>query len=171
VKRKLLVQISGASENQGYIRSVSLVVVSVIGFFIAANSQASDSLDVHVTKTSTCGCCVAWIKHLEKDGLTVTSDNVAMGKLMQFKTANGIGLPLAACHTAKVGGYTIEGHVPVREIRRLLTERPEATGLAVPGMPIGSPGMDQGSQREAYDVLLVRRDGTTEVYASYPASN
>ena len=87
---------------------------------------------------------------------------------MRFKVDNGIDAKLASCHTAKVGGYTIEGHVPAQEIRRLLRERPDAIGLSVPGMPLGSPGMDSGDDRESFDVLLVRRDGSTEVFASYP---
>lgn len=131
-------------------------------------SFASDITSIYVAKTRGCGCCVAWIDHLEKNGLSVKRENMAMGSLMQFKLQNGISAKLASCHTAKVGGYTIEGHVPVREIRRLLDERPKAIGLAVPGMPLGSPGMDQGSEREGYDVLLVRPDGSTEVYATYP---
>lgn len=131
--------------------------------------NASEKTPVQVAKTSGCGCCVAWIEHLEKNGLTVKSQNMAMGALMQFKMQNGISAEFAACHTAKVGGYTIEGHVPAEEIRRLLSERPKATGLAVPGMPLGSPGMDQGPEREVYDVLLIRADGSSEVYATYPS--
>ncbi|MBO9423075.1 CopG family transcriptional regulator [Labrenzia sp. R4_2] len=77
---------------------------------------------------------------------------------------------MASCHTALVDGYVIEGHVPATDIRRLLSERPDAIGLAVPEMPLGSPGMDQSDMREAYDVFLIRRDGSTEVFASY-ASN
>ena len=75
----------------------------------------------------------------------------------------------ASCHTAEIGGYAIEGHVPAADVRRLLAARPKARGLAVPGMPIGSPGMEQGDERDAYDVMLVRDDGTTSVFASYPA--
>jgi hypothetical protein len=83
-----------------------------------------------------------------------------------------LGLPAryGSCHTARIGGYALEGHVPVREIRRLLAERPDAIGLAVPGMPVGSPGMDgpqYDGRREPYDVLLVHRDGSSRVYASY----
>ncbi|MEK9892310.1 MAG: DUF411 domain-containing protein [Pseudomonadales bacterium] len=132
---------------------------------------ASEEALVYVAKTSGCGCCIAWIEHLERSGLTVKSQNMVMGSLMQFKLQSGISAELASCHTARVGGYTIEGHVPEREIRRLLTEKPEVVGLAVPGMPLGSPGMDQGPDREAYDVLLIRADGLTEVYATYPLAD
>lgn len=96
---------------------------------------------------------------------------MTMGNLTQFKLKNGIGPKTASCHTARIENYTIEGHVPAREIRRLLTERPDAIGLSVPGMPLGSPGMDFGDDREAFDVLLIRHDGSTETFASYPGSN
>lgn len=130
----------------------------------------SEEPSVYVAKTSGCGCCVAWIEHLESNGLPVKSENMVMGSLMQFKLQSGISAELASCHTARVGGYTIEGHVPAPEIQRLLMEQPEAIGLTVPGMPLGSPGMDQGPDREAYDVLLLRADGSTEVYAAYPSA-
>lgn len=113
---------------------------------------------------------MAWIDHLKDKGFSVKSEDLAMGKLIQLKQRNGINPELASCHTAKVHGYTIEGHVPAREIRRLLTERPDAIGLSVPGMPLGSPGMDFGDDREAFDVLLIRHDGSTETFASYPDS-
>ena len=125
---------------------------------------------VEVFTTSGCSCCIAWSEHLRKAGFAVTVKDVAMGELTRIKLAAGIPAQLAACHTAKLGGYAIEGHVPVREIRRLLDERPNAAGLAVPGMPIGSPGMESGGTVEAYAVLLVKKDGSTEVYASYAAS-
>jgi hypothetical protein len=122
---------------------------------------------VEVWKSPTCGCCRDWIRHLEGHGFTVRS----------FDTGNTdmraqLGLPVryGSCHTARVAGYAIEGHVPAREIRRLLKERPAAVGLAVPAMPLGSPGMDgpeYGGRRDPYDVLLVQRDGSAAVYQSY----
>ncbi|MEQ8826682.1 MAG: DUF411 domain-containing protein, partial [Parvibaculum sp.] len=81
---------------------------------------------------------------------------------------NGVPQRMVSCHTAEIEGYIVEGHVPAADIRRLLKERPDALGLAVPDMPLGSPGMDQGRRTEAYDVFLIRNDGTTEIFASYP---
>ena len=128
---------------------------------------ASAHLDV--LSTNGCGCCVAWTKHLEKNGYTTKLEYLPTGELMQQKLKAGLKPGLTSCHTAKIAGYVIEGHVPAREIERLLTERPDAIGLAVPGMPYGSPGMGEpGPDAEPYDVLLVRRDGSTEVFASYP---
>jgi len=157
--------IKAASKRIGY----TLLIVLFCLYW--RPSIASEESSVYVAKTSGCGCCVAWIEHLESNGLPVESENMAMGSLMQFKMKNGIDGELASCHTARVGRYTIEGHVPVSDIRRLLTEQPDAVGLSVPGMPLGSPGMDQGSEREAYDVLLIRSDGSTVVYATYPSAD
>lgn len=147
------------------------LLVVLLSALVWSPSSASEKAAVHVSKTSGCGCCVAWIEHLEDDGMQVSSENMAMGNLMRFKMQNGVSAELASCHTAKVGGYTIEGHVPADEIKRLLSERPKAIGLAVPGMPLGSPGMDQGPEQEKYDILLIRADGSTEVYATYPSPN
>ncbi|MBX3642900.1 MAG: DUF411 domain-containing protein [Rubrivivax sp.] len=129
---------------------------------------AAAPTDVDVWKSPTCGCCKDWIQHLEAHGFRVkvhdSGNTAARARL-------GIPMRLGSCHTAQVAGYALEGHVPVREIRRLLAERPQAIGLAVPGMPVGSPGMDgpaYGARRDAYDVLLLRRDGSTTPYQRYP---
>ncbi|KPP85231.1 MAG: putative metal-binding protein [Rhodobacteraceae bacterium HLUCCO07] len=122
---------------------------------------------IHVLKDPNCGCCSAWIVLLEGDGFLVTTEASAGTLLMRYKSENGIPQDMVSCHTGRVEGYMIEGHVPAADIRRLLEERPDAVGLAVPGMPYGSPGMGPESEREAYDVFLIRRDGGTEVFTSY----
>jgi len=119
---------------------------------------------IEVWKDPTCGCCKEWIALLRKAGFTVTahdSGNVAA------RTRARIAPQYGSCHTALVDGYAIEGHVPVREIQRLLKERPVAIGLAVPGMVVGSPGMEQGSRVDPYTVLLLHRDGGSSSYAKY----
>ncbi|WP_371039119.1 MULTISPECIES: DUF411 domain-containing protein [unclassified Rhodosalinus] len=123
---------------------------------------------VHVAKTSGCGCCVAWMDHMEEHGFRATGQDVFGGALVRMKLDRGVPAGMASCHTATVDGYVIEGHVPAADVRRLLEERPDAVGLAVPDMPLGSPGMDFGSRTEPYDVHLIRRDGTTEVFSSHP---
>ena len=123
-----------------------------------------------VMKDPNCGCCGAWIEIVEAAGFKVTIELSAGTALMRYKSQNGIPEAMASCHTARIGGYTLEGHVPVADIRRLLEEQPDAIGLAVPGMPYGSPGMGPESEREAYDVLLIRKDGTSEVFTHYPAA-
>ena len=122
---------------------------------------------IHVMKDPNCSCCSAWIEILENGGFAVTTEPSLGNLLMRYKLDNGIPQEMVSCHTGRVEGYMIEGHVPVAEIRRMLDERPDALGLAVPGMPYGSPGMGPESEREAYKVFLIRRDGSTEVYASY----
>jgi len=122
---------------------------------------------VEVWKSPTCGCCGDWIRHLEANGFrTRVFDEGNVNK----RAAMGVDLRYGACHTAVVGGYAIEGHVPAREIKRLLRDRPVAIGLAVPGMPIGSPGMDgpeYGGRKDAYEVLLLTKDGRASVYHAY----
>ncbi|MBL8202057.1 MAG: DUF411 domain-containing protein [Chromatiales bacterium] len=117
-----------------------------------------------VWKTPTCGCCGKWVRHMEEAGFRVEVTDV--DDVDPIKKANGLPLNLASCHTALVGGYVVEGHVPASDVRRLLREKPAILGLAAPGMPAGSPGMDvPGSP--PYDVLSVRKDGTASVYATH----
>ncbi|ARE39725.1 CopG protein [Rhodovulum sp. P5] len=107
---------------------------------------------------------------LDADGFRVTKEAAAGVALIRYKLDKGVPHSMVSCHTAMVAGYVVEGHVPPADIWRLLADRPDAVGLAVPGMPYGSPGMGPESRREAYDVFLLRRDGSTEVFASYDAA-
>lgn len=123
---------------------------------------------LQVWKDPNCGCCKDWIAHLEKNGFATTvieqGNSAARARL-------GMPQKFGSCHTALVQGYVIEGHVPVADIQRLLKEKPKALGLSVPGMPIGSPGMDgpaYGGRRDAYQVLLIQRDGSNTVFNTYP---
>lgn len=125
---------------------------------------------MHVLKDPACGCCSAWIDILRAAGFEITVEPSDGAALARYKAEHGIPPGLVSCHTGRIAGYTIEGHVPATEIRRLLRERPDAVGLAVPGMPYGSPGMGPESRREAYAVHLVRRDGSSEVFARYDAA-
>ena len=124
--------------------------------------------DIHVVKNPQCGCCNAWIEILKDDGFNVTTEDRSNSELAVFKFESGIPKDMMSCHTAKIGGYFIEGHVPASDIKRLIEERPDALGLAVPAMPYGSPGMGPEDQREAYDVFLIRADGTAEIFQHYP---
>jgi hypothetical protein len=120
-----------------------------------------------VWKAPSCGCCGDWIKHMEANGFKV---RVHDDGNTDARTRLGMPIKYGSCHTALIGGYAVEGHVPAREIHRLLKERPQAVGLAAPGMPIGSPGMDTpayGGRKDPYDVLLVRKDGSATVYQAY----
>jgi hypothetical protein len=135
---------------------------------IAGLAQSAPA--IHVMKDPNCGCCKAWMTILDEDGFAVTSEDGFGSLLIRYKMDNGVPQAMMSCHTAKVDGYVIEGHVPPADIRRLLAERPEAVGLAVPDMPYGSPGMGPQDRREAYDVFLIRRDGSTEIFQSYKAA-
>ncbi len=119
---------------------------------------------VTVYKSPTCGCCSGWVEHMQAAGFQVQAHDVA--DVSPVKRQHGLPARLASCHTALVDGYVIEGHVPASDIRRLLAERPDVAGLAVPGMPMGSPGMEFGAP-VPYDVLTFRRDGATSVFATH----
>lgn len=123
---------------------------------------------IEVYKSATCGCCTQWIEHLRANGFEVKAQNVP--NTAAYRARFGIPAALGSCHTATIGGYALEGHVPAREIRRLLAEKPKAVGLTVPGMPMGSPGMEMPEMpADAYDVLLVRKDDRHVVYRHYKA--
>lgn len=122
---------------------------------------------VSVWKTPNCGCCKEWVKHLQANGFDVVTYDVK--ETASKREELGLPAKYASCHTATVNGYVLEGHVPAREVQRLLREKPAAIGLAVPGMPVGSPGMELDGATDAYDVMLVLKDGSASVYQSYPA--
>ena len=131
----------------------------------AATTTATPVVDVY--KSASCGCCTAWIEHLQKNGFTVRAHDVADAPAYRAKF--GIPDELGSCHTGMVDGYALEGHVPAREIKRLLAQRTKAVGLAVPGMPHGSPGMETG-RSDPYDVVLVQANGRHLVYQHYNGS-
>jgi hypothetical protein len=147
-------------------RRVLLGIVA-LGAGSVAVAAKPQRLEIQVWKDPNCGCCTAWIEHLEKNGFSATI----------FDTGNNavrarLGLPqkFASCHTGLIQGYVIEGHVPAADIRRLIKEKPDAIGVSVPGMPIGTPGMDgadYGGQRDPYQVLLIQKNGSSRVFNSY----
>lgn len=127
-------------------------------------SAASSDADFVVYKSPTCGCCTGWIDHLEEAGHTVEAVDIpGYQDLQDIKTAQRVPSDLGSCHTATIEGYTIEGHVPADVIARLLRERPDIKGLSVPGMPIGSPGME-GPNPQSYDVIAFTADGERSVF-------
>ena len=129
---------------------------------------AKKNTTVEVWKTATCGCCKDWIKHLQANGFSVNAHDV--DDTTVFSRRYGVPEEYGSCHTAMVDGYVLEGHVPAKEILRLLRDRPSAVGLTVPGMPLGSPGMDgpeYAGRKSPYDVLLIQKGGRTSVYQAY----
>lgn len=146
------------------------VLVLGAAAFMPRLSFAQTGPAIHVVKDPGCPCCSDWISILEAEGFAVTVEVMEAEALQVFKQQSGIPQALASCHTARAGGYMIEGHVPPADIRRLLTEAPKAVGLAVPGMPWGSPGMGPETEREAYEVHLIAKDGSSTVFARYEAA-
>lgn len=137
------------------------ILAGTLGVHLAASAAAPV---IEVYKSANCGCCTGWVKHLESNGFTVKAHDVANPS--DYREQFGMPKELGSCHTAMVNGYAIEGHVPASEIKRLLKERPKAKGLAVPSMPMGSPGME-GNRSDPYDVLLVQADGRYTTYRHY----
>jgi hypothetical protein len=137
------------------------------GLGVTLNAQAALPT-IEVYKSESCGCCINWVEHLRANGFTVKVSNVANPS--DYREKFGIPDELGSCHTGLVQGYALEGHVPAREIKRLLAERPKAKGLAVPGMPVGSPGMEvEGQGSDAFDVVLIHADAKHSVYRRYEA--
>lgn len=134
-------------------------------FAILSFSVPASAAVINVIKTASCGCCAKWVDHLRKAGHDVRVTNVEdVGP-----TARRLGVPddLRSCHSATVGSYALEGHVPAADIARLLREKPAAAGLAVPGMVAGSPGMEVGGQHPPYQTILFTRDGKRKVFAQH----
>ena len=152
--------------STGYGKAIGLLVIAsaiVLGSVLPGLLRPAWAADVVVYKSPTCGCCNKWVTHLEKHGFRVeTHDERNMSRI---KSELGVPRYLHSCHTAKVGDYIVEGHVPADEITRLLSEKPGVRGLAVPGMPMGSPGME-GPRKDAYDILTFDEAGRTSVFAS-----
>ena len=119
---------------------------------VGSTSVPAAGTSIEVTRSPSCGCCSAWIVHLRQAGLSVKDK--LLDDLAPLKARLGVPADLQSCHTATLAGYVIEGHVPAKDILRILAERPSATGLAVGGMPVGSPGMEMGQRRDPYDVIL-----------------
>jgi len=139
-----------------------LTVAALLG---AASFAAAATVEVY--KSSTCKCCAKWVDHMRANGFAVNTNDVGN---KEARERAGISTTLSSCHTALVDGYAIEGHVPAQDIKRLLKERPRAIGLAVPGMPHGSPGME-GARSEPYNVLLIDKQGGTTVFSRHGSAN
>jgi hypothetical protein len=148
-------------------RKVLFTSASMAAIFGLARTSAGAQppLDIAVRRDPGCGCCEAWTERLKAVGFNVTmTDDPALD---QFRAKLGVPVDLYGCHTAIIGSYVIEGHVPPADILRFLGENRQAMGLSVPGMPVGSPGMESGAAADKYDVLVFKSDGSRDVFASY----
>ncbi len=156
-------------------RHIKLIMIGLLaGLLLAAcgtpaaeqATGAGTTQVMTVYKSPTCGCCTDWVSYVEEHGYTVTVEEVP--NIAPIKAEHKVPTSMQSCHTAILDGYVIEGHVPVADIERLLAERPDVVGIAVPGMPLGSPGMEvDGVDPQPFDVVTFDAAGTTEVFSSY----
>jgi hypothetical protein len=142
----------------------AVLMAGVIG--VSAQQKPAAKPTAVVYKTSSCGCCKLWVEHLKANGFTVEAKDVSSEEVRAVSKAAGLKDDDTSCHTAKIGGYVVEGHVPASDIQRMLKEKPAIAGIAAPGMPQGSPGMEQGS-KEPFDVVAFTKDGKTRLYAKH----
>ncbi|MBC7926435.1 MAG: DUF411 domain-containing protein [Bryobacteraceae bacterium] len=144
----------------------SFFAIAVTVLLSTITAQAAAPV-VQVFKTRTCGCCSKWVDHMKASGFDVKVTDVE--STAEYRRKYGVPDKLLSCHTAVVNGYALEGHVPAADVQKLLKTGTKATGLAVPGMPIGSPGMEQGPSRQAYSVILFDRNGIVSEFHKYEA--
>jgi len=148
--------------------AASTIAVLALGLGVAAQQKAATPAATKVTvyKTSSCGCCRLWVDHMKSNGFDVQAMDVSAADVRSVSKAAGLKDEDTSCHTAKIGAYVVEGHVPADDIKRMLKEKPAIAGLSAPGMPQGSPGMEQGV-KEPYDVIAFKKDGTSTVFAKH----
>ena len=145
--------------------AISATAVLILTGIVGITAQGRQAT-VEVYKSPTCGCCSKWVDHLRSDGVEVRTTNT--DTVDQLKTKHGVPRQVRSCHTALVGGYVVEGHFPATDVQRLLRDRPAIVGIGVPGMPIGSPGMEvAGVKAQPFDVIGFAKDGSTRVFASH----
>lgn len=158
-------------------KKVLAVVLAVVGTAAVAvyavqtqrqgTAQPQRTMAMEVYKTPTCGCCTLWVDHMRAAGYEITARDVSQAELDRLKVQHGVPPSMYSCHTGLIDGYVIEGHIPAREVSRFLKERPSVAGLALPGMPLGSPGMEvPGSRPRPYTVMTFDRAGQTKVFAT-----
>lgn len=150
--------------NGLFVASLFLIAAGVMLFSPTRINAETTLPTVTVYKSPSCGCCKKWVSHLESNGFVVNAIN--QNDLRSIKRELGIEPQFQACHTAKIGNYVVEGHVPAEDIKRMLAEKPEIHGLAVPGMPMGSPGME-GPRKDNYNVLAIKKGARATVYNSH----
>ena len=144
------------------------VVFTAVGMVaVAQQKPVSSRTPIVVYKTSTCGCCALWVEHMRENGFAPEVHDVSAAQVRAVSQSAGLSDEGASCHTAKVGAYIVEGHVPASDVQRMLKEKPAIAGIAAPGMPMGSPGMEQGGRKEAYDVISFTKAGKTSVFAKH----
>jgi len=147
-----------------FLKSVLVIALLITN----VNAEIAKPVDITVYRSASCGCCGKWLEHLKANNFNVK--DIVMDDVLAIKQKHGVTDNLASCHTALVGDYVIEGHVPANDIMKLLKSKPKVIGLAVPGMVTGTPGMEMGEHKNAYDVVSFDKDHNTSVFSSYEES-
>ena len=153
-------------------RTIAIGMCTVV--FVAANLVAlaqqkpvSSRTPIVVYKTPTCGCCAMWVEHMRQNGFQPEVHDVSASQVRAVSQAAGLKDEGTSCHTAKVGNFIVEGHVPAADVQRMLNEKPAIAGIAAPGMPVGSPGMEMGGRKDPYNVIAFTKDGKSTVFSKH----
>lgn len=146
---------------------IAALMSAIVGSGVVATGQSAGQVAIEVYKSPTCGCCSKWVDHVRQHGFSVRVTDLSDDALDRLKATRGIPRTAQSCHTALAGGYVIEGHVPAADVRRLLKERPAVVGIAVAGMPLGSPGMEVPGRSQPYNVVAFDKQGGARVFATY----
>ncbi|OZH53875.1 hypothetical protein AFK68_14690 [Hydrocoleum sp. CS-953] len=128
---------------------------------------APQLLNITVYRTPTCGCCQGWVEHIKQNGFQVTDIVKPESEIQTIRQKHNLPSDLTSCHTSEIAGYLVEGHIPVADVKRLISQKPNIAGISVPGMPIGTPGMEMGDRQQSFDVFAFKKDGQTRVFNSY----
>lgn len=128
---------------------------------------ASQTLNITVYRTPTCGCCKGWVEHIKENGFHVTDIVKSESEIQSIRQKYNLPSDLVSCHTSEIDGYLVEGHIPAADVKRLIAQKPNLAGISVPGMPIGTPGMEMGDRKESFNVFAFKKDGQVEVFNSY----
>ncbi len=153
--------------KQHFVVVAAALVLGTAVFVSAQNKPVSSRTPIVVYKTPTCGCCGMWVEHMRQNGFQPEVHDVSAAEVRAVSQKAGLKDEGTSCHTAKVGNYIIEGHVPASDVQRMLKEKPAIAGIAAPGMPVGSPGMEMGGRTEKYNVASFTKDGATKVFSTH----
>lgn len=147
--------------------TLSTTAQTVYNSSLPKTDIASQALNITVYRTPTCGCCKGWVEYIKQNGFQVTDIVKPESEIKTIRQKYNLPSNLASCHTSEIAGYLVEGHTPVADVKNLIAKKPDVAGISVPGMPIGTPGMEMGDRQESFNVFAFKKDGQTQVFNSY----
>ena len=151
--------------------TLSTKTQTVLNSSLSTTDLAPPVLNVTVYRTPTCGCCKGWVEHIKQNGFQITDIVKPESEIKTIRQKYNLPSDLTSCHTSEIAGYLVEGHVPVADVKSLIAQKPDVAGISVPGMPIGTPGMEMGDRKQSFDVFTFEKDGQTKVFNSYKFLN